>query len=150
MRPLGSSFFTVPGRPALVGETLGTGPTIVWLQGEHDIGTDKALRRILARAIALNDAPLVLDLSKANLISGSTIGVIVSARSFLGQRSRSLTLRCPSAQVRRVIGICGLDDLFETSPGDHDSPGGPGGPALVPRVTVPKTSPAGRISNLVG
>jgi anti-anti-sigma factor len=91
-------------------------PIVVWLRGEHDISTDAALCLTLARAIALDSAGLVLDLSGVELISASTLGVIVRAREFLRLRSRSLTVRSPSAFVRRIIDACRLDDLVGWSP----------------------------------
>ena len=91
-------------------------PVVVWLRGEHDSSTDEALCLELARAIALNDAPLVLDMSEVELISASTLGVIVRAREFLRAHSRSLTVRSPSARARRVIDACGLGDLVVPGP----------------------------------
>jgi anti-anti-sigma factor len=108
----GSSFFTVTDRPPPPGTGPETGPTIIWLRGEHDIATDADLRRTLARAIALNDAAIVVDLSKVELMSASTLGVIVAAWNDLRQQSRSLTMRAPSPHVRRVISICGLYNLL--------------------------------------
>jgi anti-anti-sigma factor len=108
----GSSFFVTADRALLPGAAPAAGPTIVWLRGEHDIATDGALLGVLSRAIAANDAAIVLDLSEVVLMSASTLGVVVAARNLLRRRSRSLTVRSPSASVRRIIGICGLDDLF--------------------------------------
>jgi len=111
MAHVGSSFFTVSNRPpGPVGSE--TEPIVVWLGGEHDIATDIALRRTLERAIAFNGSALVLDLAKVELLSASTLGVIVTARNYLRQRSRSLTVRHASAHVRRIIAICDLDYLF--------------------------------------
>jgi anti-anti-sigma factor len=77
----------------------GTGPeaasTVVWLRGEHDIATDGELRRVLACVIAANAAAIVVDLSEVELMSASTLGVIVTARKLLRQQSRSLTVRSP-------------------------------------------------------
>ena len=42
--------------------------TVVWLQGEHDISTTVALADTLARAIALDDADLVVDLSEVQFM----------------------------------------------------------------------------------
>jgi anti-anti-sigma factor len=112
----GSSCFTVPGRPHFSGEEPGAGSIVVWLWGEHDLSTDDALGATLARAIALDSAGLVLDLSEVEFMAVSTFGVIVRARELLRQRSRSLTVRCPSAFVRRVIDACGLNDLFGPDP----------------------------------
>ncbi len=108
----GSSFFTVADQALPKGLAPAAGPTVVWLEGEHDIATAGALLRVLGRAIAANDAAIVVDLSEAVLVSASTLGVILSARDFLRQRSRSLTVRAPSAFIRRIIGACGLDGLL--------------------------------------
>ena len=112
MARAGSSFFTVTDGPPAPRARLEALPTIIWLQGEHDIATDGALRRTLERAIALNDAEILVDLTKVELLSASTIGVILVARDTLRQQSRSLTMRAPSPHVRRVIGICGLQHLL--------------------------------------
>jgi anti-anti-sigma factor len=111
MAHAGSSFFTVADRPPPPGTGLDIGPTIIWLRGEHDIATDGDLRRTLASAIALNNAPIVVDLSKVELLSASTLGIIVAAWNTLRQQSRSLTMRSPSSHVQRVISICGLSNL---------------------------------------
>jgi anti-anti-sigma factor len=96
-----------------------TGPTIIWLRGEHDIATDPDLSRTLDRAISLNNAPIVIDLSKVELMSASTLGVIVVAWNTLRQQSRSLTMRSPSPHVRRVISICGLHNLLSSEEPDR-------------------------------
>ncbi len=116
MVPLGSSFFTVPDRSP-VPEAV---PTVVRLRGQHDVSTDAALCQTLACAIACNGAPLVIDLSEVEFMGASTIGVIVRAREFLRLRSRSLTVRSPSVHARRIIDLCGLDDLLGPSPEGQD------------------------------
>lgn len=115
------------------------GPTVLCLRGQYDTSTDGELSRLLARAIAFNGAPVVLDLSEVGFISASTFGVIVMARNSLRQQSRSLTVRSPSGQIRRVIGACGLDDLLSPSPAP-----GPAGDALGSWVAVPPTERADR------
>jgi anti-anti-sigma factor len=135
----GSSFFTVPGRPLLNREEPEASPIVVWLWGEHDLSTDDALCATLARAIALHSAGLVLDLSEVEFIAPSTLGVIVRARELLRQRSASLSLRCPSAFIRRVIDACGLNDLLGPGPEIAVEKG-----ALGSWVAVPATERSGR------
>jgi anti-anti-sigma factor len=135
-----SSFFTVSDRPVLNREGPEAGPIVVWLRGEHDLSTDDALRATSARAIALDSAGPVLDLSEVEFMAASTFGVIVRAREFLRQRSRSLTVRCPSAFVRRVIDACGLNDLL--GPGPHKAEHEPA-KALSSWVAVPATERPG-------
>jgi anti-anti-sigma factor len=113
-------------------------PTVVWLQGEQDIATDVELRRVLERGMAANHAAIVVDLSEVELMSASTLGVIVKARVLLREQSRSLTVRYPTAFVRRIIGICGLDDLFGPSGQKTD---GVAGDALGSWVAVPSSVP---------
>jgi anti-anti-sigma factor len=113
---LGTSFFTLSQQSPLRRDGTAAGPIVVWLRGEHDLSTDEALCATLARAIALDSAGLVLDLSEVEFMAASTLGVIVRAREFLRQRSRSLTVRAPSASARRVMDACGLNDLLGPSP----------------------------------
>jgi anti-anti-sigma factor len=116
MTPIGSSSFALPDRSLLGREGPEAGPSVVWLRGEHDLSTDYALCLTLARAIALDSVGLVVDLSEVDFMAASTVGVIVRARDFLRQRSRSLTVRAPSAAARRVIDACDLSDLLGPSP----------------------------------
>jgi anti-anti-sigma factor len=116
MTLIGSSCIAVSDRPPLSREGPEASPIVVWLWGEHDLSTDDALCAMLARAIALDSAGLVLDLSEVEFVAVSTLRVIVGARQFLRQQSRSLTVRCPSASVRRAISACGLNDLLTPGP----------------------------------
>ena len=86
---------------------------VVWLRGEHDVSTVAALSQTMARAIALDDGDLVIDLSGVDFMDAATVGVIVRARDFLDVQSRSLTLRSPSTSAARVLDLCHLADLRE-------------------------------------
>ena len=117
MAPIGPSFFTVSDRlPSCPGGSE-IGPIVVWLWGEHDVSTDGALCLTLARAIAVGTAGVIVDVSGVELMGASTLGVVARARELLWQGSASLTLRSPSAFLRRVISVCGLDDLLGPRPG---------------------------------
>jgi anti-anti-sigma factor len=142
MARAGSSFFTVTDRrpPPWTRPEIG-GPTIIWLRGEHDIATDGDLRRTLANAIALDNAPIVIDLSKVELMSASTLGIIIAAWNTLRQQSRSLTMRSPSSHVRRVINICGLQDLLSSE--GRDKTGAVARKGLASLVDVPDDEHAG-------
>jgi anti-anti-sigma factor len=110
------------------------------LAGEHDISNDDALRRTLARAIALGSTALVVDLGEARFISARTLRTISQAREFLRRRSGSLTVRSASPFARRIIGFCGLNDLLGP---DLEEAGRLAGTALSSFVAVPT---AGRCS----
>jgi len=108
--------------------------TVVWLRGEHDVSTVAALSEVMARAIALDDADVVVDLSEVQFMGAATVGVIIRARQFLRLRSRSLVLRSPSECARRILDVCGHSDLL-----------------LDPRITdaTPLTGPAGALGTWV-
>jgi anti-anti-sigma factor len=86
---------------------------IVCLRGEHDLSTVAELSATMARAITLSDADLVVDLSRVEFMSASTIGVVVWARELLRARDRSLAVRTPSRCARRVLELCDLSDLID-------------------------------------
>ncbi|HWM21755.1 MAG TPA: STAS domain-containing protein [Ilumatobacteraceae bacterium] len=93
--------------------------TVVWLRGEHDVSTVAALSQTMARAIALDDGDLVIDLSGVDFMDAATVGVIVRARDFLELQSRTLALRSPSTSAARVLDLCDLADLREPRPVDE-------------------------------
>jgi anti-anti-sigma factor len=111
----------------------------VWLRGDQDIATDDALCRALAHAISLDDAALVIDLSEVEFMGLSTLAVIVRARTLLRTWSRSLTVRSPSPSTRRLISICGLDDLLGPKEARSSR-----AKALGSWVAVPATKPSAR------
>ena len=115
---------------------------VVWLRGELDMATTVELSETLARAIAIDDTDLVLDLSEVQFMDASAIGVIVRAQTFLYPRSRSLSLRAPSKCARFVLDICGLAQLIEPDPRRSEDTG-----ALGTWVAVPATE---RVDHLHG
>jgi anti-anti-sigma factor len=92
--------------------------TVVWLSGEYDLLTVDELWERLARAFALDDADVVLDLSGVQFMGAATIEVIARAKDILDLRSRALTLRSPSESAQRVVDLCGLVDLVDPSSAD--------------------------------
>lgn len=81
---------------------------VIWLEGDHDLATVASLWATIQHAIALDDADLVVDLSGVHFMGAATISVVVRARKILGLRSRSLTLRSPSAGAQLVLDLCGV------------------------------------------
>ena len=93
--------------------------TVVWLRGEHDVSTVAALSQTMARAIALDDGDLVIDLSGVDFMDAATVGVIVRARDFLERQSRTLELRSPSTCAARVLDLCDLAGRGEPAGRSH-------------------------------
>jgi anti-sigma B factor antagonist len=92
--------------------------TVVSLRGEHDLSTTAEVTVALARAIALDDDDLEIDLSGVEFMGAETIGIIIRTRGYLRSRSRELVLRSPSRLARRVVDLCGLAQLIAPHPTD--------------------------------
>ena len=83
-------------------------PTIVWLIGEEDIATVAILADTLARAGAVDNSDLIVDLSRVTFLSTATIDELIRVRDILLRQNRTLSLRSPSPFARRVLDLCGL------------------------------------------
>ena len=116
MAPIGSSSVVASTRGRVSRDSRDADRIVVWLRGQHDISTVTALSETMVRAIALDDADVVVDLSLVVFIDAATVGVILRTREFLRLRSRSLTVRSPSASARRVLDLCGLTGLVDSHP----------------------------------
>jgi hypothetical protein len=80
MAHAGSVSFTVSDLPPGLPGGPEAEPKVMWFQGDQNVSTDAALCQEPARAITLDRAGLVLDLSGAEFIGASTLGVIVRAQ----------------------------------------------------------------------
>jgi anti-sigma B factor antagonist len=102
---------------ALTSSTVADGDTVVvQLWGEHDGSTVPVLSKILASAVGLDEANLVVDLSRVQFINSATVRVFIASSEFLGESSRTFVLRSPSRSARRVIDLCGAGALIEAAP----------------------------------
>lgn len=112
-----SSAWGSPGSAAAPAVSRDGDRVVVWLSGEHDIATVFVLADTLARAIAVGGGDVVVDLSQVGFIGAATIDLLVRSKDLLGQQSRTLTVRSPSRRAIRLLDLCGLLGLVETSRG---------------------------------
>lgn len=106
--------------------------TVVWIRGEHDIATCEHLRLAIDSAAGLDDADVVVDLSRVTFMDASTLGALVGAHRTLDARSRSLLVRAPTRAARRLLEVCELGFLIDERPMPA-----PSAPALDSWVAVP-------------
>jgi anti-anti-sigma factor len=95
-----------PPPPLLI--TREDGHTVIWLIGDQDLATVPLLDAALTKALEQNHSHLVVDLHETSFVDAATIGTLIRSRTAFQQQSRTLTLRAPSAFVRRVLGLCGI------------------------------------------
>jgi anti-anti-sigma factor len=111
---------TPPPRPPLVWVTPPTGAsdtTVIWLRGEHDLSTVDMLSEALASATT----DVTIDLSGVDFMDSTTLMAILRAASSDAQ-GKAATLRNPSPSARRLLDICGLNELLKPTPGDPGMP----------------------------
>jgi anti-anti-sigma factor len=113
MTPISFMSVTMSRRGLTAFAQRGPPDVVVCLRGEHDLAAVAELSATMAQAIALGEGDLVVDLSRVEFMSASTVGVLVWARELLRARSRSLVVRSPSTCARRVLELCELADLVE-------------------------------------
>jgi len=97
-----------------------SGQTVVKLEGEHDIASVDLLARALAKARAVEDAELIVDLDGVDFLGVATVHVLRHTRAVLHRRGRTMTLRFPSKCARRVLSLCDVA-LSDHSPRDGAS-----------------------------
>jgi anti-sigma B factor antagonist len=93
----------------------------VVLDGDIDIATAPAIRRVLMAAISGGDAHLAVDMSGVTFIGAAGIDVLVAAASRAREAGGSLCLLAPSPQVRWLLGVLRLDAALPAA----QRPGGP-------------------------
>jgi len=92
----------------------------VVLNGKIDIATAPAIRCFLMAAISGGDVHLAVDMSGVTFIDAAGIDVLVVAANRAREAGGGLSLRAPSRQVRRLLGVLDLDAVL---PAAQRSPG---------------------------
>jgi anti-anti-sigma factor len=88
------------------------GASGVTVRGELDMSTAPLLAEALDGAIRDSAGRFVLDLSDVAFLDSSGVNVLLRARALLGRADREIVVVCPPGQVRRVLELVGVDDLF--------------------------------------
>jgi anti-sigma B factor antagonist len=91
----------------------GTDPVVISVTGEVDLATAPELERSLGDALTRPGATGVsVDLSKVAFMDSAGLRVLVTALRAAEDGQRTLTLHEPHQQVRRIIEIAGLGEIF--------------------------------------
>jgi anti-sigma B factor antagonist len=98
--------------------------TVVGLFGDHDFDSEAELSDALSRSCGAGSAgDVVVDLSQATFVDSTTLATLLGARNLMLRQGRSLVLRAPSSQARRLLELCGLIVFIEPAPaGIHEVP----------------------------
>jgi anti-sigma B factor antagonist len=83
----------------------------VAVRGEVELVTAPQLTEALDEAIRSTSGPFAVDLAAVDFLDSSGIHCLVRARALLGREDRPLAVICPRGNIRRVLGLAGLDQL---------------------------------------
>ena len=84
----------------------------VVVRGELDLATSPQLRSRLDHVISSTVGDLSIDVASVRYIDSSGLATLLWAHDRLALMGRHLNLLNPSAQVVRLLEICGVSDLF--------------------------------------
>ena len=89
-----------------------SGIPIVSLGGELDSYSAARVSQVLDTLIDAHEPSVLIDVVDLEYIDSAGLGVLVGALKQVGDRAGTLALIGPTADVRRVLHITGLDKLF--------------------------------------
>jgi len=96
---------------AVTGVDRRDGAVVVSLAGELDLYNAEEVRSALLEACSEEPDVLVVDLGEVRFIDSTALGVLIEARSRMGDRS-GFRLAAPGLETRRALEISGLDRHF--------------------------------------
>jgi anti-anti-sigma factor len=92
--------------PPVRGVEQRDGTVVLRLGGELDLYNANDVRAALAVAIDDGAARIVIDMSEVDFVDSTALGVLIEARSKLGQDG--LLLAAPQIETRRTLEVSGL------------------------------------------
>jgi anti-anti-sigma factor len=92
--------------------TEDAGGTLLRVQGEVDVTTADCLWRYVEKAIEADVGGVVVDLGGVSFFDSTGIAVLTRAWQRLEGTDRTLVVRRPRDNVRRVLHVCGLDKFI--------------------------------------
>jgi anti-sigma B factor antagonist len=93
-------------------DTIG-GFCVLEVRGDLDIAVTAALGRELDGLLALGLDRVGIDLSRVMFMDSSALSVLIHAHERARERGRRLELLRPSPACAKILGITGLDRVFE-------------------------------------
>jgi anti-sigma B factor antagonist len=125
------------------------GQAVVTLRGELDLASTPSLVGHLTAAVAACGPSVIVDLTGLEYVGYSGLGVLVRVGKWLRESGGDLALAAPQPQVRRILLVTGLIDVFavyqsvEAAAARHalPAPRRPAGPGDRPSLLVIREDP---------
>lgn len=97
--------------------------TVVEVAGELDLHTSPALRDHVLGLIEDGTGFLAIDMSKVEFMDSSSLGALVSCLKRLRERDGRLVLIGATGSPKKVLGLTGLDRVFDQVERPEELPG---------------------------
>jgi anti-sigma B factor antagonist len=115
-------------------DSLG-GHAVVALYGELDLADAPGLASHLITAVAACGPSIIVDLADLAFIDSCGLGVLVRVLKWARESGGGMALAAPQQQVRRILGVTGLIDVFSVYPSVQQAASGTRPARPVPAAT---------------
>jgi len=92
----------------------GPGTAAITVEGDLDLACAGAFVAALA-AVGAGGSDAVVDMAGVEFIDSSTLRALAGASRLFENLGRRLTLRAPSRPVRRMLGLCRLNEVIASA-----------------------------------
>ena len=106
----------MPSALALIADDKGTGPPVVAVRGEIDVGTAPTLREWLEAASEGATRSIVVDLSSVTFIAGAALHVLCDQQERLLEAGESLTIVCDKPELLKLFELVELPGVLTIVP----------------------------------
>jgi anti-sigma B factor antagonist len=93
--------------------TLQDNSPVIGLEGEVDVYTAPQLKQTMIDLLEQGARRIIVDLTNVEYLDSTALGVLIGGLKRLREADGNLVLICPSARIKRVFEITGLDKIFE-------------------------------------
>jgi anti-sigma B factor antagonist len=90
--------------------------TVVIIRGEVDLATAPRVLQHLRSALALPPAGLAVDVGGVTFMDSSGVHMLLTMRKAAAEQHVPFILVSITEQIRRVLEVCNLSELFEPEP----------------------------------
>ena len=98
---------------ALIAADATTGPPVVSVRGELDVGTAPALREWLAAATDGGTRSAVIDLRSVTFIAGAALHVLCDEQERLLEHDQNLTIVCDQPELLNLFQVVELHGVLD-------------------------------------
>src|SRR3954454_15298265 len=105
----------MPGSFSIAASSDGPRKVVIWVTGDLDADTGRAVRARLAQAQRHASSDVILDLTSVGLIDTVAVTSIVSGAREM-RATGQLRVISPPDQIARVLTEAGMADAFELTP----------------------------------